>query len=351
MFLDFEHLNLHSLRENYAQDAYFSSVLDFIESLLVSDSFISYTSGSTGEPKVLNINKNRANASADLSNRFFRITNLTHFVLSLDIKYIGSKMLLIRAQQAGAKVEVVRPSLNFYTEVKTPLIDFISLTPIHVNHILVNYPVFFNKVKTCLIGASGVSKVLEDKLWNQNLKTVFYESFAMTETISHFALRNISNHEEHFECLDGFEVNVNDKGCLEVYHPVVLPEKVVTNDIVKCIDSSRFIFLGRKDNLINTGGLKISPEKLEKDWSLFLPFKFILAGEQDAILGQRIVMILDPESTLTRLQILQLFQINSVAVKLVPKKFYKTKAWYETESLKPLRMEIIKHKVLLSELS
>jgi O-succinylbenzoic acid--CoA ligase len=351
MFVDFEHLNLHSLRENYAQDAYFSSVLDFIESFLVSDSFISYTSGSTGEPKALNIDKNRALASADLSNRFFRITNLTHFVLSLDIKYIGSKMLLIRAQQAFAKVEVVRPSLNFYTEVKIPFIDFISLTPIHVNHVLENYPVFFNKVKTCLIGASGVSKVLEDKIRNQNLKTVFYESFAMTETISHFALRNISNHEEHFECLDGFEVNVNDKGCLEVYHPVVLPEKVVTNDIVKCIDSSRFIFLGRKDNLINSGGLKISPEKLEKEWSLFLPFKFILAGEEDAILGQRIVMILQPDYIMSTSLILELFQANSIAVKFIPKEFYLAKTWYETESLKPLRMEIIKHKVLLSELS
>lgn len=347
MFLDFEHLNINSLRENYAQDAYFSSVLDFLECFLVSNSFVSYTSGSTGDPKALEIDKIKAIESAHLSNNFFRITNLTHLVLCLDIKYIGSKMLLIRAHLAGAKVEVVRPSLNFYSEVLIPVIDFISLTPIHVNHILENNPQFFSKVKTCLIGASGVSRELEDKILGLNLTTVFYESFAMTETISHFAVRSISRNDAYFECLEGFEVNVNTMDCLEVYHPFILPEKVVTNDIIDCINSSNFIFLGRKDHLINTGGLKINPEKLEKEWSLFLPFKFILAGEDDPVLGQRTIMVLEPECAITKPQILQLFHGNSIAVKFIPKVFYLAKIWHQTDSLKPLRSEIIRNKILL----
>jgi O-succinylbenzoic acid--CoA ligase len=257
-------------------------------------------------------------------------------------------MLLIRAHIAGAKVEVTRPSLNFYSEVLIPVIDFISLTPIHVNHILENNPQFFSKVKTCLIGASGVSRELEDKILGLNLTTVFYESFAMTETISHFAVRSISRNETYFECLEGFEVNVNTMDCLEVFHPFILPEKLVTNDIIDCIDSSKFIFLGRKDHLINTGGLKLNPEKLEKEWSLFLPFKFILAGEDDAVLGQRIVMVLEPECAITKAQIIQLFHGNSIAVKFIPKAFYLAKTWNETDSLKPLRREIIRNKMLLS---
>jgi O-succinylbenzoic acid--CoA ligase len=348
MFLDFEHLNLSTLRENYGQDAYFSSVLDFVASFLVSDSFISYTSGSTGEPKALEIDMGKAKVSAHLSNSYFNITHHTHFVLCLDIKYIGSKMLLIRAYKAGAKLEVSRPSLNFYSEVLIPVVDFISLTPMHVNHILENNPQFFSKVKTCLIGASGVSRELEDKILGLNLTTVFYESFAMTETISHFAVRSISRNETYFECLEGFEVNVNTMDCLEVFHPFILPEKLVTNDIIDCIDSSKFIFLGRKDHLINTGGLKLNPEKLEKEWSLFLPFKFILAGEDDAVLGQRIVMVLEPECAITKAQIIQLFHGNSIAVKFIPKVFYLAKTWNETDSLKPLRREIIRNKMLLS---
>lgn len=122
MFLDFEHLNLRTLRENYGQDAYFSSVLDFVASFLVSDSFISYTSGSTGDPKELEIDMGRAIASAHLSNSYFNITYHTHFVLCLDIKYIGSKMLLIRAYKAGAKLEVLRPSLNFIARCSFPLL-------------------------------------------------------------------------------------------------------------------------------------------------------------------------------------------------------------------------------------
>ena len=94
--------------------------------------------------------------------------------------------------------------------------------------------------------------------------------------------------------------------------------------------------------------MKLNPEKLEKEWSLFLPFKFILAGEDDAVLGQRIVMVLEPECAITKAQIIQLFHGNSIAVKFIPKVFYLAKTWNETDSLKPLRREIIRNKMLLS---
>ena len=93
--------------------------------------------------------------------------------------------------------------------------------------------------------------------------------------------------------------------------------------------------------------MKINPEKLEKEWSLFLPFKFILAGEDDPVLGQRIIMVLEPECAITKPRILQLFHGNSIAVKFIPKVFYLAKIWHQTDSLKPLRREIIGNKILL----
>jgi len=344
VYLDFENLNLNTLRDNYAGNAYLSSVIDFVETYLEADSFISYTSGSTGDPKPLRIEKTKAVASAKLSNQFFKINAASNIVLCMDIKYIGSKMLLIRAHQAGSKVEVIYPSLNFYKDVLTTSIDFISLTPMHVNHILKNGSHFFSKVKTCLIGASGVSSELEASITKDLGNTVFYESFAMTETLSHFALRTISLQESYFQCLEGFEVSLNENDCLEVFHPIILPEKLGTNDIVRCIDKEKFTFIGRRDHVINTGGLKLSPENLEKEWSLFLPFKFILAGEYDAVLGQKLIMILETNGAMTKEQIRQLLKDNFIPVKYVPKEFYIANKWYETESLKPLRREIVKNK-------
>ena len=126
MYLDFENLNLDTIECEFQDDSYLNSVIDFLRTFLNNDSFISYTSGSTGEPKALVISKELALESAKLSNDFFGINNSTHFLHCLDIKFIGSKMMLLRAYLAGAKVEVVKPSLDFFRDSKLDVIDFLS---------------------------------------------------------------------------------------------------------------------------------------------------------------------------------------------------------------------------------
>lgn len=347
MYLDFENLNLDTIEPEFRNDTYFNSVIAFVRTFIDKDSFVSYTSGSTGEPKALIIEKICAIESAKLSNDFFRVNQSTRFLHCLDIKYIGSKMLLVRAFLAGAKVEVVKPSLDYFQNITSSKFDFISLTPLHIHKILDINPSFFDQIKICLIGASGVSTQLENQLIKGNFRTKFYESFAMTETLSHFALRDISAKQTYFKLLPDFVISTNENQCLQVYHKTILPEKIISNDIVEIHSADTFTFKGRLDNVINSGGLKVNPETLEKEWSTFLPFKFIISSEPNSIYNQGIIMVVEKMIELTKSGIINSLIKNKVTSRLYPKEIYYSISWAETASHKPIRSEILKEKILL----
>lgn len=346
MYIDFENLDFDLLKTKFSNDEYYSRVIDFLEKYLFQDYFVSHTSGSTGIPKELRIDKNRANESARLSNQYFEINNLCHLLLCLDIRFIGSKLMLVRAHLAKAKVKILKPSLQFYKEVVNEDFDFISLTPLHVSRILEETPKFFSRIKKCLIGSSAVSFELEKRLKLLETHTIFYESYAMTETISHFALRNISLGETSFATLSGFEISMTEEDCLEIYHPTIIPEKIKTNDVVAILDDKHLVYKGRKDNVINSGGIKINPESIESEWSQFLPFEFILAGIPENTLGQQLIMIVKTPATISKSEIYQRLKEREIPSRMQPKEIWICTDWIQTESLKPKRKEIFDNRIV-----
>lgn len=348
MLVNFSQLDLDDLYKEYSSDSYYEKVIAFVKLISAGQDFKSQTSGSTGEPKLIEITYLKALESARISNNYFQISPNTKFAMCLDIRYIGAKMLLFRALIAKASVKVVYPDLNFYHHLDSESIDFISLTPLHVADILEKCPHFFHKVHTCLIGASGVSIQLEQAILEQKYDTVFYESFAMTETISHFAIRNISQRQSYFQLLEGFSISRDSNNCLEIGHPKILPEKMKTNDIIEIVEANKqFIFKGRYDHIINTNGIKLSPEALEKEWGLFLNFKFIIASEPDPILNQKIILICNTNNLCAN-EIRDLLLANNVPSKFLPKAFYYTQIWAETDTLKPIRTKIMETRKILS---
>lgn len=342
MLIDFENLDLDSLHKEYKEDSYFSSVLDFLNDYFLQGLFHSYSSGSTGSPKEIIIERKRADESAQISNRYFGINETSHIVACLDIKFIGSKLLLIRANLTKAKVIVLKPSLDFYNYLTKDRYDFISLTTIHVAHILDTNPSILNKFKKCLIGASSVSHSLEKRINVANLSTIFYESFGMTETLSHIAIRNISSGERSFHVLEGYRITLTKDFCLCVEHPIVLPEKIITNDIVEILNSKEFLWKGRKDNVINSSGIKINPEYLENLFSQYLPFKFILAGTPEESLGQQLILVREiDDKPLSAEEIKTLIKKSGVKSYYIPKDYYYSEHWTETPSYKPVREKIL----------
>jgi O-succinylbenzoic acid--CoA ligase len=125
---------------------------------------------------------------------------------------------------------------------------------------------------------------------------VVYESFGMTETLSHFAIKNLSNGDLQFTCLEGVNIRTDNNSCLEVFMEGVTDGYIITKDIVSIADN-RFEWKGRFDFLINSGGVKIIPEELEQSILRYTnsikDSNFFLAGISDAVLGQKMILVVE----------------------------------------------------------
>ena len=220
-----------------------------------------YTSGSTGSPKKIDIYKNQMIASAKNTLGYFKIKNNSTFLSCLPVKYIGGKMILIRAILSKSKIILCKPSINPINELDTE-IDFIALTPLQLNSLLEKKNIL-KKINLAIIGGGLVSKNLISKI--QNLTTNCFQTYGMTETISHIALRNLKNCTDKtpYKCLQDIEVGANNKDQLIINSKELEIENLVTNDKVKILSNKEFLFLNRTDNIINSGGLKINPEEVE----------------------------------------------------------------------------------------
>jgi O-succinylbenzoic acid--CoA ligase len=121
-----------------------------------------------------------------------------------------------------------------------------------------------------------------------------YETYGMTETITHIAAKKIG--AEAFTTLPNVTVSVNENECLEVLAKNIGNEKIVTNDIVKLISDTQFVWLGRFDNVINSGGIKIMPEQIESKLSTLIPRRYFVNGALDEILGEKVVLFVEGDT-------------------------------------------------------
>lgn len=219
------------------------------------------TSGSTGNPKKINISKKQMIVSAENTLQYFNVNENSTFLNCLPVKYIGGKIMLIRAILSKGKIVLCKPLANPIKELDI-IIDFIALTPLQLNNVLENRK-NFEKIKLAIIGGGLVSENLISKI--QNLTTNCFQTYGMTETISHIAVRNLKNctNKTPYKCLEDIKVRANKKNQLIIDSKKLNIENLVTNDKVKILSNEEFLFLNRTDTIINSGGLKINPEEVE----------------------------------------------------------------------------------------
>ncbi|MBS3913008.1 MAG: AMP-binding protein [Bacteroidetes bacterium] len=260
------------------------------------------TSGSTGFPKKIELLRNQLEASARITGAFLQIQPDDSIYCCLPVDKIGGMMQIIRAAVWGIPVEIAEPTSN-------PLKEYsgnhsvTSLTPMQLRMILDN-PESKNKLekfRLVLVGGGPVSATLEQEL--TLIPCTFYHTYGMTETCSHIAMRRIGK-EKVFLPLPEIQLRKNEKDCLEISGEITNHEWITTNDIV-VFENEGFRILGRMDSVINSGGIKILAEILEKDISdyLHLPENSILAvGVPDTILGERLVLLVDSTKIHTPLQ-------------------------------------------------
>ncbi len=276
------------------------------------------TSGTTGTPDVRRLLKHHMIQSALATGRYFNLAPRSSALLCLPARYIAGKMMLVRAMVLGLALDYVAPSSAPLAHVGRPY-DFCAMVPLQFLNSLDK----MDHIGKLIIGGAALGE--QGVAAAQVLNTQVYETFGMTETISHIALRRINPPEALFQTLPGIRLEVDERGCLVVYAPEIAPAPIHSNDLVKLYSETSFEWLGRFDNIVNSGGIKLVPEQIEQKLRKLLAMRFFVGGIPDADLGQRLVLVVEadvpPEGLLEKVSSLKSLSPYEIpkAVRHIPK--------------------------------
>ena len=262
-----------------------------------STSITLHTSGSTGTPKEIVVPKVGMEKSAQRTIDFFKFQPGETALLCMPLKYVGAKMVAIRAWMSGMQLLGVSPSLHPFAHLRQP-VDFVSLTPLQAYETL-QVPrerKLLAGCKNVLLGGGAISPELQQML--DQLPSAVWSSYGMTETYSHIALRHINGTDAtpHYQTLPGVHLFTASSGALIIHDTHTGVGPLTTNDMVEMIGEDKFIPLGRLDNIVNCGGIKHTLDTLEMQLNDF-PHPFFLAKRQDEKFGEIIVMIYEAKQT------------------------------------------------------
>ena len=254
------------------------------------------TSGSTGAPKPIKVQKAHMVHSALATAKHFNLPEKTTALLCLPAHYIAGKMMLVRAIVLGWHLDTAQPKVNPLDTVYKRY-DFCAMTPLQLDNSLSRLHLL-NKL---IVGGGAIPAPLIPKI--QDITTKIYETYGMTETVTHIAARRINSKKKKdliipFKTLNRVTVECDERGCLVIKAPHVSSDPVVTNDIVEVLTYKKFIWLGRIDNVINSGGVKLHPEQIEHKLGAIIDSPFFVAGLPDEKLGEKLVLFIEQEKPL-----------------------------------------------------
>lgn len=254
-----------------------------------SDSVKCQTSGSTGVPKEIRLGKDFMRQSAKRTNEFFGITGESRLHTCLDFKYIASMMMIVRADVAGCELTSETPSSQPLKDIGcNEKIDLLSIVPVQMDWIL-DCGAKWNGLRHILIGGSAIPSMMRYRIALSDYDV--WESYGMTETASHIALRKISQEETPFKTLTGISVELSDGDCLIVNLPD--GSRIITNDMAEVLSENEFKILGRADNCVISGGVKIMPEELERKLGTFIAYNYCISSIPDKKWGEKLVLVVE----------------------------------------------------------
>lgn len=245
------------------------------------------TSGTTGTPKVITIKKQSMVHSAIATGNYFNLHPQDKALLCLPARYIAGKMMIVRSMMLGLELDIMVPTSHLDDLLPHKIYDFVAIVPLQAENSLEK----LHQFKKIIIGGAKVSDDLASKL--KEIKSDIYETYGMTETITHIAAKKIG--EAFFNILEHVSITTDDKSCLVIDVPSISDEKVVTNDIVTILNANQFKWIGRYDNVINSGGIKLFPEQIEAKLASKISNRFFIIGQPDDILGSRVVLVIEGE--------------------------------------------------------
>ncbi|BDB53039.1 AMP-binding protein [Flavobacterium ammonificans] len=244
------------------------------------------TSGSTGVPKNIRVDKQAMVNSALATGDFFDLQPGQKVLHCLPTDYVAGKMMFVRAFILGLDMEFVAPSSHPLEGVKGSF-DFCGMVPLQAKNSMKD----LGRIKTLIIGGAKVNKTLEQEL--VKVPSQIYETYGMTETITHIAAKRIG--ESAFSVLPNVKITIDDRQCLVIDAHKISTETIKTNDLAELISDTQFVWKGRIDNVINSGGIKLIPEQIEEKLASSISNCFFVYGQADELLGEKLVLYVEGE--------------------------------------------------------
>jgi len=317
----------------------------FVEQLFNHQTYITaHTSGSTGKPKEIKLKKEYLVNSAKKTINFFELPPKSSALLNLSSDFIAGKMMWIRAIIGGWHLDIVLPeNKNISKQLKSHTYNFGAMVPLQAyqnSHLL-------HKIDKLIIGGGIVSEALQKKL--DQHKNKIYATYGMTETITHIAVKALNNATKKelyknqsfintYQLLDNITISQDQRNCLIIKAPDISNNSIITNDIVEIIDEKHFKWIGRYDNIINSGGLKFIPEQIEAKLAPIIDENFFIAGIPDEKLGEKIILIIETKQKKENIN----FEKYLTSYE-IPQEIYYLSKFIKTTSGKIKRNEILQN--------
>lgn len=256
------------------------------------------TSGSTGQPKQIKIQKQAMVSSAIATGNYFNIQPGNSALHCLPTNFIAGKMMLVRAMILGLELDVIAPASSpLKHSVKS--YDFCAMVPLQLENAIGE----LNAIKTLIVGGAAVSTDLQHKL--KSLSCKVYATYGMTETVTHIAVKRLNNLENNsnnsiikdsFKVFPEVTISQDERDCLVISAPHLNTTEIITNDVVKLTSEHTFQLIGRADNVINSGGIKLFPEQIEAKLKPFFSDRFFIASKTDPSLGEELILVIESAS-------------------------------------------------------
>jgi O-succinylbenzoic acid--CoA ligase len=290
------------------------------------ETFTQQTSGSTGVPKLQVLSRTQMEASAVATGAFFETTTRSHLLCCLNPAFIAGKMMLVRALVWDCPITLVEPSAKPLLNLEGQF-SFVALVPLQVDAILAEEKsrLFLQAIPHVLIGGAALPHKTQQGLVQQGIRA--WQSFGMTETVSHIALAPIGTGELLYQALPGVSIGVNEQDCLWIHSPMSGSDKIQTNDRIELRSKNTFVWLGRNDFVVNSGGIKLFPEQLERKLAPLLEeicpgCAYFLFGEKDNRLGEQLVLYVEGTREETKRLALEVGLEQILGKYEIPKKIY-----------------------------
>lgn len=337
--------DLLNLSKQTYQTVWEQSFWNFLKTWLDNNDYIEVkTSGSTGTPKIIRLEKKRMIANAKATGDFFGLKPNDKALLCLPCDYIAGKMMVVRAMVLGLNLYSVEPTGNPLRSIENEIFQFGAMIPLQVLNSLKNHRSQFENIEKMIIGGGVVDASLLNKL--QSVQNQCFATYGMTETITHIAVKTLNGNKKSvvYQALKNVDFLQDKRNCLVINAPYLSDNQIVTNDIVKLHSNLNFEWLGRFDNVINTGGIKVNPEQIEQKIEFFIDTSFFISSKKDEKLGSKVILIIESQSKINVDLLKQ--QFKTVLSKFeIPKEIYVLPQFERTETGKIQRkrtLELIK---------